>query len=337
MDQPEFCPPTASNYVCTAHINACVDNAKLAYFLHGRYAPKIFPCCTVTGLFPRVTYQVFEQEHAKIVISGATSPEEALYGLHVLVHLLSRGFKTAIKISNFRVENIVAFGGFGFWFDQLKFFQHYQMSGEPPKSMANAGLALDRSSSSRSTTTPTSNKKRNKMRGACFAEFKPTRFKGLQFFIKYPIVVILYPTGKYVVTGSNNKEDILLALNAVDWSKYGLAPGDTIEKMRQRINKMSAISKWLPYGHHAFNDARKPFCNFISRAYYVATNQKSKRFTVRKTAHPQYSLAGASQQQQRRQQRASGESHEQQRGPGQKRPPSSTSSWQASVAENWSV
>jgi TATA-box binding protein (TBP) (component of TFIID and TFIIIB) len=287
MDEPEFCPPTASNYVCTAHINARVDNAKLAFILSGRYAPKIFPCCTVTGLFPRLTYQIFEQENAKIVISGASSTLEALFGLHLLVLNLSRSLKRTVRIFKFRVENIVAFGGFGFWFDQSRFFQDYQMSSRPPKSMANAGLLQPE------RKEQTSNRKRKRMRGACYCEFKPLRFKGLQFFIKYPIVIILYDTGKYVVTGSNNKADILLAINAVNWSKYKLAKGDTIEKMRARIKKLSAISKWQPYGHVTFNNPHKRFCNVFTRAFYTATNQKSKRFTF---THPLAAAAAAEKQ-----------------------------------------
>ena len=225
-EKAEYCPPTVSNYVCTVQLCARLETGLVVEILSGRRAYKVFPCCSVTGFDPNVSYQIFD--NGKIVVSGAASPEVAIYAIRMLVLRLSRLAKKPIKIVNFVVENIVAFGGFGFFFDQQKFFLDYQLRASPPAIMTNTN-------NNTSVTKQNGNRRRKKMTGSCYSEFHPRQFKGLQFFVKYPMVVILYDTGKYVVTGSRDEKDILCAVNAVEWSKYKVENAKALHELRAAL------------------------------------------------------------------------------------------------------
>lgn len=210
---------------------------KLALLFNGRASKDAFPCCAVTGTEPRVTYQIFKG--GKIVISGAGSEQQGLHGLQQFVSQLSDLTHQHIRLLNFQVQNIVAFGGLPFLFDQQAFFQDHQVALAPPKRYMD--LAPDKSTSSSqpvtaaAAPTTTRGKKRKNMKGKTFSQFKSGRFRGLQFFPEYPSVIILYDTGRYVVTGTNDPDQILRIVNCIDWSKYKLADDVTLEEYRAKL------------------------------------------------------------------------------------------------------
>ena len=79
------------------------------------------------------------------------------------------------------------------------------------------------------------------MYDSCFTQFNPKRFGGLQFYAKHPCVVVLYRTGKYIVTGSPNEEDLIAVINCMDWSKYAsvMRPGITQKEVKKRATRVA--------------------------------------------------------------------------------------------------
>lgn len=232
----EACPPTASNFVCTANIRGNLNINVLAHLFGGRASRDAFPCCTITGINPRVTFQIFKG--GKIVISGASSEAEGHWGLVQLVSRLSAVTRTHIKLRDFRKENIVAFGGVPFHFDQLTFFRDHQVATGPPQRFLDLAKNPATTTEQQQPKQPPKGargKKRKQLQGTTFSQFKSGRFRGLQYFPCYPLVIIWYDTGKYVVTGTNDPDEILRVVNCIDWSQYTLPNEIPLEEYRAKL------------------------------------------------------------------------------------------------------
>jgi TATA-box binding protein (TBP) (component of TFIID and TFIIIB) len=286
-NNPAYCPPITSNVVCTANIRVTLNITWLAAVFNGRESTTGFPCCTITDKSGRLTYQLFEG--GKMVVTGAGTPIEGLASMTKLVAQLARLLKRNLRLYEFAPENIVAFGSLGYLFDQLKFFRDNQAADEPPKDYR---LSLARSLNLATTTpwqeickarlvkTPrklaVTNKTRGKMRDSTFSQFLPGKFRGVQFFVDYPRVVILYSTGKYVVTGSADPEEILRTINAVDWSKWRLKPSVTLEQYTARVEAFANRVRRTQYGYHDF--ARLGLlCDVLRIGYWKILNSVERR------------------------------------------------------------
>lgn len=276
----EYCPPTASNFVCTARIRVDLNIYLLALLLHGRASKEAFPCCTITGRNPRLTYQIFKG--GKIVISGAASEAQGHWGLVRFVSRLSDLTGQHIKLYEFRTENIVAFGGLPFYFDQLQFFRENQMALAPPKRYME--LAPDPSSSAtkqqqqqqQQEIKSARGKKRKRMKGKTYTQFKSGRFRGLQYFARYPSVMIFYDTGKYVVTGTDDPREILRVVNCQDWSRY---------KLKMPLDKFRALlavnhrgkRKQTAMGGHKELENTKLFSSILWQGFEFHEKQKAAK------------------------------------------------------------
>lgn len=268
----EYCPPTASNFVCTGNIDYNLTIEHIAVLFSGKVSSAVFPCCTVIGADPRITYQVFRG--GKLVISGASNEAEGHWGLVQFTARLSEFTNTHIRLRDFQAENIVAFGGLGFYFDQQAFFRDHQLASEPPQRFL-FGAEGD-------LTPPppkpgNRGKKRRKMHGATFSQFDASRFRGLQFFPRYPCVIILYSTGKYVVTGTNDPNEILRIVNCVDWSMYKLPDGVTLDQYHARLQAANRLRKRTAWGGFKCFDNTKLFSDVIWRAFVHSMTIKESK------------------------------------------------------------
>jgi TATA-box binding protein (TBP) (component of TFIID and TFIIIB) len=209
----EFCPLTASNYVCTADLMAPVDIQYLTLLLEGRSSHVVFPSAVIYIRNPRVVFQVFKT--GCIVISGAASKLHAILAVHKLVDFLSYCTRQQFYVHRFSVQNIVAFGGLGFFFNQSLFHEDH------PMVISSVPAAAEATPQSDATAKKVKKKKKN-MEGLRYSEYQPAQFRGLQFYDCYPRVCVLFRSGKYVVTGCNNEEQIVQSIQSVDFSKYEL-------------------------------------------------------------------------------------------------------------------
>jgi TATA-box binding protein (TBP) (component of TFIID and TFIIIB) len=208
--EAEYCPLTASNYVCTAELLTSVNTVLITYFFYGRSSSKIFPSSVIRTRNPRVAFQIFKT--GCIVASGAASKNEANLAIHKLVNRLSVLLNKRYTVHNFRVVNIVAFGGLGYKFNQSLFYEDHQMIGAAQVSLQKAKPATTRRSVAKN--------KKLRMQGICYCEFNPAQFRGLQYFIDYPAVVVMFDSGQYVVTGSNDEKDIVQYVDSIPFDKY---------------------------------------------------------------------------------------------------------------------
>lgn len=291
----EYCPVTASNYVATANIGISLNIVRIAEMFFGRASRSVFPCCTISGRNPRVTYQVFER--GKVVVSGASNQGEAILAIWKLVHRLSECLQMPLKVRNFRVENIVAFGGIGEYFDQIMFAKDWSLASKPPKDYIQGEdgkcpeaeffaeeeeeeedeKEKERKMDTKGDVQKPNEKKRKKMKGSTSCEFEVQQYRGVSFSIHYPEVIILYSSGKYVITGTNKPGRILRIANSLDWKKYKLAPGDTLEKLTARIIALKNRGKRMNIGHPAFDNARKLFSNTILKSYEFIEARKAQK------------------------------------------------------------
>ena len=226
----EYCQPYVSNYVSTAYISARFNNEFVATAFGRRANPRSgsFPCCSISAKEPRVSFQVFEPD--KVVISGAKSREESLWGIWKFCALMTRVTGIRYFPRAFEPDNIVAFGGVGFPLDLHKFHAENQASFEPPAEFK--GIKIE-------SRKPLTNKRRKRMRGMTYAEYNPKRFRGLQYFPLYPVNINLFPTGKYVATGSRDEQHILKAINCVQWERFRLQSTESsYEKIKARIDSV---------------------------------------------------------------------------------------------------
>lgn len=199
--QSGYVAPYPCNHVCIAFIlpvhgeagKHLFDLNKVTYVTKGRYGKDVFPCCTIRSDEPKVTLEIFET--GKVVVSGAAHEEGAHLALWQLAHTLGRIFDTSFYVSGFKVVNIVMSGSLGFSID--------------PKQ-------LDAAFKPRKVYLPD-----NKEPRLDVSSWVPQKFGGVRIFIgmRKP-VIIMFSTGRYVLTGSKSQQQHIEELERIDWREF---------------------------------------------------------------------------------------------------------------------
>lgn len=173
------------NFVCTAEMFTRLPLPLVAELTGGKYGPKVFPADVVRSTGPRVTLMLMSS--GSLVISGAVSPDEAVRAAWLQAYCLLRDVPTmvpGITVCNFNVENIVATANVGYELDVKRFYEQ------------NQGKSI----------------------------YQPHKIKPVRYYPRLPVqqkpVIVIYDTGKIIITGASTQAEIHETYPQVDWPKY---------------------------------------------------------------------------------------------------------------------
>lgn len=186
------------NFVATAEEMVRLPLKIVAELVGGKYGPKVFPAVIVRSTRPKVTEMFMES--GRNVISGAPTPEDAVYvawlGAHRLMKEMPR-LTRHISVYNVQVENIVATADVGFELDLKKLYKANQ---------------------SKSVWQP--------------KKIKPVRFYPHSPWKQKPVMVI-YDTGRIIITGAETVPEVHATYKLLDWEKYRKVKDSSNELARQ--------------------------------------------------------------------------------------------------------
>lgn len=205
---PEYVQPYPCNHVCTAYIRRIhgkgsykFDIEAITYLTMGRYGRDVFPCCTIRMRNPKVTVAIFDT--GRVVVSGAVLKEAVHLALWQLAHRLGVAFGQAFCVRDFVVQNVIMSGSLGMTID--------------PK-------ALDADFKPKVRLIEEVDEKTGKLvrtERRDMSSWVPQKFQAVRIFISMmKPVIIMFSTGRYVLTGAKEQEVLVRELNRIDWKQY---------------------------------------------------------------------------------------------------------------------
>ena len=103
---PENLYPSLDNLVASAHLNVAVDLKALTFRVrNAEYNPRKVNACVIRLRQPKCTLLLYAP--GKAMVTGARSPEDAAQAVRKAARLLTLAGYAEVKISDFKVENIV--------------------------------------------------------------------------------------------------------------------------------------------------------------------------------------------------------------------------------------
>lgn len=173
------------NFVCTAGLFTRLNLPLVAELTGGKYGRKVFSAVVIRSLKPHVTLMAMAS--GNLAIPGAASPDEAAYAAWLLAYVLQRDVPSMVRgitVSNVHVENIVATADVGHGLDIQRFYSDHKH-----KSI-----------------------------------YQPHKIKPVRYYPHLPErqkpVIVIYDTGKIVITGAVTQAEIHQTYDLVDWLKY---------------------------------------------------------------------------------------------------------------------
>lgn len=173
------------NFVCTGELFARLPLALVAELTGGKYGPKVFPADVVRSMNPKVTLMLMGS--GSLVISGAASPDDAVRAAWLQAYCLQRAVPAmvpGIGVCNINVENIVATADVGYELDVKRFYEQ------------NMGKSI----------------------------YQPKKIKPVRHYPHMPErqkpVIVMYDTGKIIITGATTQAEIHSTYALIDWPKY---------------------------------------------------------------------------------------------------------------------
>jgi TATA-box binding protein (TBP) (component of TFIID and TFIIIB) len=189
----------------------------VAHLLCGRYDRSIFPAATCSLREPHATPQIFHS--GRIVIPGPKTSAEALLCLYMIVHRVQKKLRIFADVHNFCLDNIVGSFSVGYPLDLDLFLA------------------------------------RNKVTEYGTANWDPSLFPGLNFFMEKPVKLQfgLYGSGNIVVLGAPTFEhlekgtkfvcDMLPTYRVGSAESLGMDPGQRRSRYVQQQKEESARAK----------------------------------------------------------------------------------------------
>lgn len=172
------------NFVCLAEIlDTQLDLIQVAERTGGKYGKRVKQAVVIRSLRPKLTCMIMA--NGKMLICGGKSPDEGnhLAWLMCLELQKHKLVKTDVSVSNFVVHNIVCTYDCGFKFNVPMFYAEHTDS--------------------------------------CI--YHPRKIRPVRHYINDPrLTVIIFPTGKAVITGATHQEQLYQAPAKVRWTDYKL-------------------------------------------------------------------------------------------------------------------
>ncbi|PHT60381.1 TATA-box-binding protein [Capsicum baccatum] len=168
--------PTLQNIASTVNLDCKLDLKGIALKArNAEYNPKRFPAVIMRVKEPKTTALIFAT--GKVVVTGAKNEGDAKYAARKYARIVQKiGCHLGVKFKDFKIQNIVASCDVGF-------------------PIRLEGLAL--------------------AHGA-FSSYEPEIFPGLIYRMKQPkIVMLVFTSGKIVITGAKVREDIYTAFDSI--------------------------------------------------------------------------------------------------------------------------
>jgi TATA-box binding protein (TBP) (component of TFIID and TFIIIB) len=240
----EYCPAAVSNIVCTSAYGVRMDTNKTFLLFNKQLAPPGAELkshliqCMVEGQSV-VTQDLYGS--GKNVLTGARREEAALLGVALSSYQLCKRMNTWVGPRCHERQNIVCFAGFGFELDLEKLARDWNSCIEPPEAVkkfrpvadkrrewytavddtigAGDGGALQQQPKKQ---TLSSHRKRDNQ-GQMLVMRNEEKFKGVQIYWNFPLVMVCFRSGMCVITGTDEEADILSVFHCIDdWEEYKL-------------------------------------------------------------------------------------------------------------------
>jgi transcription initiation factor TFIID TATA-box-binding protein len=168
-------PLRISNVVCTAWAGKSLDLRLVQLASSGRLDETVFPSSVSRARNPETTNSIFDT--GRILITGASSPEAALYAAIRFIDKLNRSLFEDLSVFNFKVQNIVSSFSLGYH------------------------LNIDMFYSDQKTTAQGT------------AHYEPSLFRGCSWKPMNGLVFVLFLSGRVVLTGARSWEEALASYN----------------------------------------------------------------------------------------------------------------------------
>lgn len=173
------------NFVSTAELFVKLNLPLVAELTGGKYGRKVFPAVVIRSMNPHVTLMLMGS--GSVVASGAASADDAIRAAWLAAYTLQRDVPDMVPnigVCNLHVENIVATADVGFPIDIKRLYADNM---------------------SKSVYQP------KKIKPVRYYPFMPLRQK--------PVIVI-YNTGKIIITGAETQDEVYSTYGLIDWNKY---------------------------------------------------------------------------------------------------------------------
>jgi TATA-box binding protein (TBP) (component of TFIID and TFIIIB) len=250
----EYCPAAVSNIVCTSAYGVRMDTNKTFLLFNKQLAPPGAELkshliqCMVEGQSV-VTQDLYGS--GKNVLTGARREEAALLGVALSSYQLCKRMNTWVGPRCHERQNIVCFAGFGFELDLEKLARDWNSCIEPPEAVkkfrpvadkrrewytavddtigAGDGGALQQQQQPKKQTLSSHRKRDNQ--GQMLVMRNEEKFKGVQIYWNFPLVMVCFRSGMCVITGTDEEADILSVFHCIDdWEEYKLVRKEQAEQ-----------------------------------------------------------------------------------------------------------
>lgn len=190
------------NFVSTAEYFARLNLPLVAELTGGKYGEKVFPAVVIPSEDPHLTLMLMAS--GSVVASGASSPDDAVRAAWLAAFVLQRDMPSmvpGITVCNLHVENIVATANVGYELDVKKLYQENM----------------------------------NK------SVYQPKKIKPVRYYPHLPIrqkpVIVIYGTGKIIITGATTQAEIYSTYGLIDWPRY--RKDSTSNSLNNAMNQLS--------------------------------------------------------------------------------------------------
>ena len=239
--------PKLQNIVSTANLCCELDLHNIAVQAqNAEYSPKRFAAVILRIKSPKTTALIFKT--GKMVCTGAKSVEDSREASRRYAQTIKKlGFD--VKFRDFKVQNIVGSCGVGFQIDltQLKMLI---------QGFSGNNQFKDRDSSGK-----------ERIKSICF--YNPEMFPGLIYHMSEPkIVLLIFSSGKIVLTGAKDKSEILKAYDTM-FPLLKLCQ-NKVKQMIIKENSSTTNSKSQNNYHQGFTNNNKS-----SNSTYNSTEEES--------------------------------------------------------------